>query len=181
MYTTPLAEDKAHNRVIDMKSANFYRVLYTNENITAWKEGRYHSGHLSPSEWFKIWNTTTSLYPQDYPLDCPSGYFSSMAREVFLKAASENRVNKLTTEEAKQICEQAGVCAFTTPEAAYNYLMPESPARKLQIDRYVEFTGEKMKDDNAEGEGAVIAHVIKTNEKIFTRVQFKSEHQLQGD
>jgi hypothetical protein len=162
----------------DGKNLNiFYRVLYTPENQKAWAEGYYHSGHVSPWDWFEIWGRLSSTSPKDYPPRCNGGHYSEKALKVFLKAAGEGRVNQLTDSEAKAICEQAGVCAFDSPEGAFNYVIPQSPARTNNLDVYVEFLGEKLADDQAEGKGAVIARVIEPG-PTMTRAQFAQRHQL---
>lgn len=162
----------------DRKSDNiFYRVLYTTENKRDWAERHYRSGHLSPLDWFEIWNRLSSTDPKDYAPCCSSGYYSENALKVFLKAAGKGRVNQLTEAEAKAICEQAGVCAFDSPEGAFNYVIPQSRARTDNLDVYVEFLGEKLADDHAEGKGAVIARVIEPG-PTMTRAQFAQRHQL---
>ncbi len=159
----------------------FYRVLYTPENLKDWIEGRYHSGHQSPTDWFQTWNTTGSTELEHYPLRCSTGYYSGKARSVFLKAAGEGRLDKLTEEESKLICELDGVCAWDTPQGAYAYLVPESPARKDNFDKYVEFLGEKLDDDTVEGKGAVIARVIQAVGEALSREEFRRIHGVQGN
>lgn len=157
----------------------FYRVLYTPNNTNAWIEKRYHSGHVSPFDWFETWERTHSTEPENYPLRCSTGYYSEAARAVFLKVANEGRISSLSKDESRAICELGGVCAYDTPEGAYAYLEPESPARKNRSDRYVEFLGEKLDDDLAEGKGAVIARVFKVVAEMLNREEFQERHQIQ--
>jgi hypothetical protein len=160
----------------------FYRVLYTRENREAWERKDYHSGHMPPSDWFRMWEDSRgSLNPADYPLNCSTGYYSEAARGTFLNAAKNGRVRALTTDEAKKICEQAGVSAYPTPAGAFTYLLPGGPPRRLGTDRYVEFRGRKLADDNVEGGGAVIACVVETDGRMLSRAEFARAHHLQAE
>lgn len=138
---------------------HFFRALDSPASIQAWTNGAYRSGHLAPLDWYGTWNSTRSVRPEDYSLKNSLGYYSEAARATFLKVAAEGRLNNLTEDETRAICELGGVCAWTTPQGALDYVSPQSPARRDNRDEYVEFVGTKLADDPVEGPGAVIATV----------------------
>lgn len=138
---------------------HYFRALDSPASIQAWTNGTYKSGHLAPLDWNGTWESTRSVRPEDYSLKNSLGYYSEAARAAFLKAAAEGCLKSLTEEETRAIGELGGVCAWTTPLGALNYVSQQSPARRGNWDQYVDFVGTKLADDPVEGPGAVIASV----------------------
>lgn len=156
---------------------HFFRALDSPTSIQAWTNGAYRSGHLAPLDWYRTWDSTRSVRPEDYSLKNSLGFYSEAARATFLKVAAEGRLKGLTEDEARAIGELGGVCAWTTPLGALNYVSPQSPARKGNWDQYVEFVGTKLADDPVEGAGAVIA-TVEREVRRQSWAEFRRQHAI---
>lgn len=151
----------------------YYRTLYTKVHRERWDQGQFNSTnemHGIPKEWVAA--AVSGKPVEEYPLAADGVLFGATARERFVAFADTLRagsVGPLTAESVRaafdmqplhareQQLELAGVCAFTTPSAAYWYGQ-EPP--KLG-DELVAFTGVKVADLAPEqGQGGVIAAVI---------------------
>jgi hypothetical protein len=94
----------------------FYRALITPEHLNRWRLREFTSYFADNGSWWRTWETRRSLNPADYPL----GVLTEQARTVFLDFVRSGR-DRMTDDEVRLSQEYDGLCAFETPDAAFEY------------------------------------------------------------
>ncbi len=146
----------------------YYRVLLTKDHYDRWTAGQYNSFHGNNGEWWDKWKKTKSTQADDYPL----GLFTAEARAAFLRFAQSGQ-QQMTAEERRDTEQFAGVCAFETSEAAFEYGGRLSPPTRTW---YVTFEGEYV-GPLPEG-GGVVARVLAPFGAVMTPEQFMQAHNV---
>jgi hypothetical protein len=148
---------KECDKVVVAKTLVYYRALITPDHLRRWTSREFTSfHHIEPPEWCTVWNQRRSTNIQDYCLDSVIGVFTNAARESFIRLVQEKPEHSTwTPDERRSVSELAGVCAFESPVAAWEYGLIEGEADWRLL---VEFGGRKICP--APENGSVVAEVI---------------------
>jgi hypothetical protein len=149
-----------------------------NEYVERWRSGQFTSfHHIVPWKWMEIWEQNHSNNPDDYPLTTTEGVFNKNAVDAFIRLAPTHYSTDIwPDEELEQVSELAGVCAFITPQAAYEY-GHNSLTGNYDAELYVEFEGEELCP--APEDQGVVARVIRPLVGPISAADFRRRHNIQ--
>jgi hypothetical protein len=144
----------------------FYRALITPEHVNRWRRREFTSYYADNGSWWRTWQERQSLNAADYPL----GVLTEQARTVFLDFVRSRRQH-MTEDEVRRSQEYDGVCAFETPQAAFEYGGGFSPPAPTW---YVTFEG--VPKHRLPEEHGVVASVVIPFGSIMTPADFARIH-----
>ena len=152
----------------------FYRALTTRVHVQRWLAREHHSFHpLTPDEWWTVWKSG-STNPADYPVVTQGGVFTERARDAFVELVQQQPAgHHWRPDEQRRIGELAGLCAFDTPDAAYDYGAGGPDGHPTW---FVEFTGTKI--CRAPEDTGWVVNVIERLERPMTGKEFASRYSL---
>lgn len=164
------------NNETQEQSITFFRVLADAVDTRRWNECDFNSTHeQAPLEWNKIYETTHSECPDDYPLSArPNGpqVFTDRARRAFVHCIKQFGYGSIWPREDRiRVGELNGTCAYRTPRAALNY------AREKDGPLFVVFTATLIDEEIPENlEGGVLVHPVKTIDPPMPRTAFAAKY-----
>lgn len=158
------------------QSKTFYRALADTIDVQRWKERQFNSTHeQAPLDWNRIFESTHSLNPEDYPLiERPNGpqIFTDEARRAFVDCINKFGYGSIWPREARiRVGEMNGTCAYCKPEAALVY------AREKGDPSFVVFSAVLIDTRIPErGDGGVLVHCIEPIDGPMCRATFADKY-----
>ena len=151
----------------------YYRALLTQEHVDSWNAKVYKSFHpYTPGDWIDLWYKQGSRNKDQYSLTVGDAIFSADALNAFHELAGKYEAGqRWDPRDEMRVSELAGLCAFETAAAAYEY-GSDGPYDSL----YVTFDGIYLCP--APEDGGVVAEVIRPLSSPLTGDVFKKRNDL---
>jgi hypothetical protein len=154
----------------------FFRVLADDVDVRRWNKWDFNSTHeQAPLEWNRIYETTHSERPEDYPLSTRPGgpqVFTDRARHTFVECLRRYGYGEIWPRDARILVgELNGTCAYRDPQAALGY------ARDRGEPSFVVFTATLVDEEIPEKlDGGVLVHPRETIDGPMRRTAFVAKY-----
>lgn len=150
----------------------YYRVIGTIfKTKQRWEARQFTSTHkYTPLDWSEVWEQTKSENVGDYKRDNWYGRYSERAVQFFIDSKKRGG---LTAAELAQASELEGVCAWTTPQRAWEHAVLPGHVVDTWI---IEFEGTYIAG-LPEQDGGVQVQVDDPG-TIYTAAEFAERHNL---
>ncbi len=136
----------------------YYRVLYDRAHYEDWYNQFYFSTHaIIPPEWDIIYKHNPSTEANEYPLECSIGIFRRKSVDDFIAIAQKYDLDECIPIQELIKIKLAGVCAFSTPQAALSW----GKDGVSDMVKYVVFLGEYLCPPPEHTIEGVVARVLK--------------------